>query len=1183
LVQVLVALLFVVGSLIYLSYSTSESKFRQTASCIESVVADSQEKLRLSLDKLKGLNEEEVLSYFNEHESELAEKGLSFFMFEGTELKSWSTSAVPEPEMIPEHFQSGPCILLANGWYLIDKVEHGNRHLYGLFLIKHEYHYQNRYLVNDFHSCFPIKEHPQILFAETEQTIPIYQAEGDVLFYMAPESASSSSKEVGVIYLFLLIVFLFFFIKYFFRSLFDRSSSFLMLFGALIALLILRAIVLWSGPFELLSSLELFNPRLYRYSLWYPSLGDLALNGFILLMLSYSLKEWISARDEGGNAGVVILLLLGYFFLARSLDDLFKELIQGSEIGFNISNFFDLDIYSVIGILSVSAMLLAMLFLAQAILRLLGSSSGVIKANIWTLSVLGLLVIAMNHLLGVVDMVKVLWPWVILIYLMISRRLRIKGPRLVYILGALVILSLYSTHMFEKYVVKKDREQLEVVAERLMEGEDQVAEMLFYDMRGRMLSDSLLWEMASQRPMDEERMLTQFRQEYFNGYWTKYEIDIEATTIDQVDRDWIEDMQDSLGLGFNRISEQEIGLNYVLKADLDTTNVLLVLFELNIIPEDLGFPELLMVGDRSMSDDLSRYSFAQYHQRELIDFYGDFDYRLKWMEDSDTPSRYFQERGYWHFPFDRGQDTYIISTPRKSFIDRLTTFTYLFCFLGFMVAMAYLIEAILIERRWPRFDLQYKVQALVVSVLFISLFVFGLGAYYYILSQHRANNEGILSEKVSSVLIELGHKLEKEQAMGDKEKMELYLDKFAKVFFTDINLYQLDGQLMASSRPQVFNRGLISERMDPHAFEALKYRSESRYIHEESIGGLDYLSAYVPFMDSEKNVLAYLNLPYFARQTELEDELSRFLVTVVNVLVLLFVLSILVAVLISNWITRPLQMLKDNLAAIQLDQTNKPIEYSGSDEIASLVSEYNTKVEELQRNAELLAKSERESAWREMAKQVAHEIKNPLTPMKLSIQYLQRSQADKGPEWEDRFQRSTDMLIEQIDTLSAIATAFSDFAQMPKAKNEAFDLSLLVEQVVDLFSEEPKVELYLENKIQGEAQIMADRDQMTRVLTNLIKNAIQSIPDEEEGKVVVELMAKGFKYIIEVRDNGIGIPEEMHEKIFVPNFTTKSTGTGLGLAMSKNIVEQAGGEIWFTTKEGQGTSFFVSLPLPDDS
>jgi len=175
------------------------------------------------------------------------------------------------------------------------------------------------------------------------------------------------------------------------------------------------------------------------------------------------------------------------------------------------------------------------------------------------------------------------------------------------------------------------------------------------------------------------------------------------------------------------------------------------------------------------------------------------------------------------------------------------------------------------------------------------------------------------------------------------------------------------------------------------------------------------------------------------------------------------------------------------------------------------------------------------------------------------------------------------MLIEQIDTLSSIATAFSDFAQMPKASNENFELDPLLSQLVDLFSEEPDITLHLKNDVESGAKIWADKDQMSRMLTNLLKNAIQSIPDEQEGRIDVILISKGHQYILEVRDNGVGIPEDMHDKIFVPNFTTKSTGTGLGLAMTKNIVEQAGGRIWFQSVQGRGTSFYVSLPLPGNS
>jgi two-component system, NtrC family, nitrogen regulation sensor histidine kinase NtrY len=387
---------------------------------------------------------------------------------------------------------------------------------------------------------------------------------------------------------------------------------------------------------------------------------------------------------------------------------------------------------------------------------------------------------------------------------------------------------------------------------------------------------------------------------------------------------------------------------------------------------------------------------------------------------------------------------------------------------------------------------------------------------------------------------------------------------------------------MATSREALFNKGISSELMDAEAYTKMRY-GETLFVHEEMIGGLKYLSAYVPFMDAENRIVAYLNLPYFAKQGELENELSEFLVAVVNVLILLFIISIIIGVMVSSWLTYPLQLLRDNLAQVKLGATNRPIEYEGTDEISSLVAAYNSKVQELQENAELLAKSERESAWREMAKQVAHEIKNPLTPMKLSIQYLQKSLEDKGPDWDVRFKRSTDMLIEQIDTLSGIATAFSDFAKMPTLNAERFDLLLVLNQVVDLFENDPLADVSFGSELKQAQSIWADKDQITRLFMNLIKNAVQSIPENQEGRVKVLLSFKGYQYIIEVKDNGVGIPIEMREKIFEPNFTTKSTGTGLGLAMCKNIVELSGGEIWFRTEVGKGSSFLVSLPAKSES
>ncbi|MCC6690907.1 MAG: GHKL domain-containing protein [Bacteroidia bacterium] len=233
---------------------------------------------------------------------------------------------------------------------------------------------------------------------------------------------------------------------------------------------------------------------------------------------------------------------------------------------------------------------------------------------------------------------------------------------------------------------------------------------------------------------------------------------------------------------------------------------------------------------------------------------------------------------------------------------------------------------------------------------------------------------------------------------------------------------------------------------------------------------------------------------------------------------------------------------------------------------------------ELTKSAELLAKSERESAWREMAKQVAHEIKNPLTPMKLSVQHLQRMWNDKDPEIEQKLQRITNTLIEQIDTLSSIASAFSSFAKMPKPTSEKVDLDAVLQNTISLFKEIDGTTINYTNHLSEKAFVFADKEQLLRVFNNLVKNALQCIPESRRGQITVSLNAGDIGYTVTVNDNGSGISKEVAEKIFTPNFTTKSTGMGLGLVMAKNIVENFDGKIWFTTEEEKGSAFYVELP-----
>jgi nitrogen fixation/metabolism regulation signal transduction histidine kinase len=365
--------------------------------------------------------------------------------------------------------------------------------------------------------------------------------------------------------------------------------------------------------------------------------------------------------------------------------------------------------------------------------------------------------------------------------------------------------------------------------------------------------------------------------------------------------------------------------------------------------------------------------------------------------------------------------------------------------------------------------------------------------------------------------------------------------------------------------------------MDPLAFYRLSRLNQVEHVQEEHIANLSYLSIYAPVRDKQGGVSAYLSIPYFTSQPELEQEISNFIVTVINLNAFILLIAGLIALFITNRITRSFSIISDKMKEVNLGRLNEEIVWNRNDEIGDLVKEYNKMVAKLEESAEALAKTEREGAWREMARQVAHEIKNPLTPMKLSIQYLQKSINSNHPNVKELSANVASTLVEQIDHLSKIAADFSQFANISYTNMEEFDVHEILRSLHELYRSDENIE-FTWRPIAIRLIVNADKTQMNRLFTNLFANAVEACEGRQCRIEVSEQLIEG-KARISIKDNGEGIPVEMQSRIFMPNFTTKSSGTGLGLAMCKSIVEQVKGKIWFETQKGSGTIFHVELPL----
>ncbi|QCE41066.1 sensor histidine kinase [Psychroserpens sp. NJDZ02] len=403
-------------------------------------------------------------------------------------------------------------------------------------------------------------------------------------------------------------------------------------------------------------------------------------------------------------------------------------------------------------------------------------------------------------------------------------------------------------------------------------------------------------------------------------------------------------------------------------------------------------------------------------------------------------------------------------------------------------------------------------------------------------------------------------------------KDEIY--KIADIHGLKVNLYDLEGSLLISSKASL-PEDAIEKCITAEILNTLSDTFGHKHVELREEKGENFRSSYTYITDQKFKPLAILNLPYLENDDFLSRELNEFFERLGYTYLLMLIIAITLAYFLSKYITRTLKTISDKMNQTRLEKRNEKIEIeSTTEEIATLVKAYNSMIDQIEESAVKLAKSEREQAWREMAKQVAHEIKNPLTPMRLTVQSFQRKFNPEDPEIIQKLDEYSKTLIQQIDTLSAIAGAFSNFAKMPAQQNEILNVVKVVDLALDIFNEN-----YIQFRPEKD-EIMAkfDRTQLIRVITNLVKNGIQAIPDHKTPEILVSVFDNNGSVVLTISDNGNGISEENRAKVFEPKFTTKSSGMGLGLAMVRNIVETYQGTITFVTQKDVGTTFTVTFP-----
>lgn len=1158
--------------------------------------------------------------YIAELESLYDQQGIILLMFKGENITFWSHNALPLDQLKPPPGDAG-VLRKKNGLYYFEKYSIDNQIFVGYLLVKNEFKYQNEFLVNNYNHKLPAIERYFFISNRKNEGFPVYDSNDNYLFSLVIRSEAALHHTSATRYMLsllsaiaALLVFIYFSFRYF--SILHKARKYCLAIGGFVgSMLLIRVIMFWLKFPAVFYEGTLFSPELYASSVFLPSLGDLLMHVAFVSIIGYflyhNLRLTVIKRPKSTNVSVILgitLFLMIYLICGLSLY-LIEGMVINSHLNLDVNFIFNLDSYSLAGFLIIGLIFFAFFFFSVVICRL---AFNILKTNkrFWIVCFLSLaLLFTISwHFYGFTPLLWMLTLAAILVF-EIDRRQSFPEQGFSALVISIILFSLISTLALYRFNTAKELERRKTLALQLASERDPVAEFLFKEIENALFNDSQFQNLVRSDPYNETAIHNYLQHHYFYDYWAKYELQVTVCIPDELLLVKPANIEVECAAFFSEyiaafgkpsISEHLIYLDNntgrnsyiaVLSThhgsgkDYPTIYHIYLEFDAKYVARDMGFPELLIDDAIDINRELINYSYALYKNGLLVNGYGPYVYNINAEVYGVHKEEFsvFEIGNYNHVMFHKDDDTIImISRPKGTFIEAIAPFSYLFITFFVLVVVFWLMVSRTSPKQLFKMNFRRRVQYSMISILLVSALSIGGVSAFFIFNIYENKNRSFLNEKTNSVLREIEHLLANEYYVDHTHQYYLQdvLLQYSNVFFTDINIFGVDGFLIASSRPRVFEEGLVGTGMNALAYHKMFRERNSHFVHKERIGQLEYLSAYTPLYNRYQEKLAYLNLPYFAKQSELRNEVSYFLVAFINIYLFLVLMAVVLALVVSGYVTKPLQLIREKLARIRLGKTNEKISWNRDDEIGSLVGEYNRMVDELSVSARLLAKSERETAWREMARQVAHEIKNPLTPMKLSVQYLEKAWKEKVPDWDERLRRFSKTMIEQIDNMATIAREFSDFAQMPAGKNNRIDLKGFVSEVTDLYKDFEKVNITINMpETEGHMFVNADRQQLLRVFNNLIKNAIQSYEKNETAVIEVSCRQNDYFYTIAFTDYGCGISENHHSSIFNPYFTTKAKGMGLGLSMVKNIIESINGNVDFRSKEGQGSTFEINIPV----
>ncbi|SKC86255.1 sensor histidine kinase [Ohtaekwangia koreensis] len=1135
----------------------------------------------------------------------------SFFLYDKGSLVYWTNNKfVPTFASVSDPFilkllKSGNSDYLARKWAIA-----GQKFLVGVIPLYKRYPITNDYLSIEWNKrIFPTRN---IFILEGNATVGIPVCVKDACPFkvnilnehlLFPERAAAA-----VILLSIAVVLAIVLVYREARRIKYPEVGFIILYFFLLGL---RTVMVgFNFPAAFVSS-DLFNPQIFASSTLNASLADLVLNeAAVLLLCFYIFRHYIHGKGllrlvhhKVWSWPISFLFAACILFAALFPFVVIQTLANNSVIVLDIAQSLKVDILRIVALIAVVMAGICSFLFSHAFIRLLVAGGSYVKIIVSFLLATVLFVV-INEFTGqeyISSLVMVVLYCIVVYALKLYRSLkRLSFATFAYLFVALFFMAANGAYTLQYFAHKKKIENQFRFASNFLIDRDDFGEYLLSETASNVSQDIFIQKRITSIFLSYDAIRQKIRQVFLPAYFNKYDVDIflfnaagqplddlTSTTfsglIARYDQEAYRTQYDNVY--FINSPEEEVAQQYLVRVPIRkqgtiSGHVVLQLSLKKIIPENV-YPELLVDNRFKQFFREQDISYAVFSSDKVLYSSGDFNYdqlfSISLFGNPEIHTSGIAFSGYDHIAVeDENGRIAVVSSQRSSLTSKLSGFSFLMVTGLMIILVLIVVQGAVNYIRGDKLYFTARIQLLLNLSFFLPLIIVSVITLQLISrsSQNQLNEEYLrkartIGEQISGRLSDVS------EAGADyvNSFFEGQVNSLAKLDNLDINIYSPKGLLIATSQPMIEENELLSDYISSSALQRIK-KGQHRFIDTEQVGKLQYFVAYTVLKSPVSgNAIGILGIPFFRSGASLERVQINIFTNILNIFALIFIALVVLAYFVSKWLTFPLEFITQSLRRTSLTKTNQPLVWKADDEIGLMVKEYNQMLYNLGESKAELEQTQRERTWREVAQQVAHEIKNPLTPMKLTLQQLERN-IQSGTNATEKTAKAVSSLLTQVDTLNDIASSFSAFAKMPEPVIQPVELVSLLKRIVDLHSHSG--EIILKNPIK-ELYVLGDEQLLGRTFSNIILNAFQAARPGEAAVVHIAVQKKDNAALISFQDNGKGIEPDVAERIFYPHFTTKKSGSGLGLAIAKQAIEQMKGRIWFETQVGKGTTFFIEI------